>query len=98
MTTTIKAAQRLKLVATSVEASARTKKFAEQVARAMGGSPAQVKEDDVGYSFILKTGWNMVGQDVTDLAKLIGQNSMVQVWSKGTAEGLKVMIRDKRDY
>lgn len=96
MTIQIKAASRL--ANQTVTASARTKKFAEQVAVALGASASSVVEDDVAYSFTLKTTLNLTGSMLTALAKVVGQNSMAQIWAKGTAAGIKVTVRDKRDY
>ena len=95
--TTIKAARRLQS-STQISASARTKKFAEEVAVAMGSSASAVVAEDVDYSFTLKTTWSMSGQALTNLAKVVGKNSMAQVWAKGSAAGIKVTVRDKRDY
>lgn len=90
----IEAASRL---ATPVVASARTRKFAEQVAVALGSSASAVTEDGTDYSFVLKTTWNLTGSVLAQASKVIGQNSMAMVWAKGTATGIKVTVRDRRD-
>lgn len=93
----IEAASRLQ-ESTPVHASARTKKFAEAVAVAMGASASAVVADDVGYSFTLKTTWSMSGNALAALAKVVGHNAMAQVWANGSAAGIKITVRDKRDY